>query len=95
MYFDLKISALREHYSRTNPNGGYYEIRDFLCKNAFLHAQYSGYHSKYKLTDIDIFELVRDMCVELYWLPKCVNKFEVTNIGKNYDLLPVMYENSI
>lgn len=64
----------------------------FLEKNNFSHEQYSGYHSKFKTTDLEIFDLIRDMCEEFPWLQHCVNHFEVTNVGANHDLMNLFVE---
>lgn len=90
LYFDLHVNELRKHFSETNPNGGYNRIRDFLLKRKFSHEQYSGYHSKYKTTDMEIFNLVKNMSKELPWLLECINHFEVTNVGPNHNLKQVL-----
>lgn len=87
LYFDLRVKDLKENFSDTNPNGAYGKIRDFLMKHDFSHEQYSGYHSKYKTTDLEIFDLVREMSREFSWLAPCLNHFEVTNVGANHDLM--------
>lgn len=89
LYFDLKISELIKFYSRTNPKGGYKKIQEFLDEHDFSHEQYSGYHSKYPLTDYDVFNLIKNMISELPWLEPCINKFEVTNINNSHDLSDV------
>lgn len=75
LYVDLRVKDLKEHFSETNPNGAYGEIRDYLLQHNFSHEQYSGYHSKYKTTDLEIFDLIREMSRELSWLPHCLNHF--------------------
>ena len=92
LYFDLRVKDLKEHFSETNPNGAYGKIRDYLLERDFSHEQYSGYHSKYKTTDLEIFDLIREMSRELTWLPYCLNHFEVTNIGANHDLMQLFEE---
>lgn len=92
MYFDLKIGKLIEHFSSSNPKGGYRKIHDFLEKHEFSHEQYSGYHSRELLTDLNIMDIIDDMKTELPWLEYCVRKFEVTNINDNYDLEKVFPE---
>lgn len=92
LYFDLRVKELKEHFSETNPNGAYGKIRDYLLKNNFSHEQYSGYHSRYKTTDLEIFDLVREMSRELPWFASCLNHFEVTNIGANHDLMELFEE---
>ena len=92
LYFDLRVKDLKEHFSETNPTGAYRKIRDYLVQRNFSHEQYSGYHSKYKTTDLEIFDLVREMSRELPWLLHCLNHFEVTNIGANHDLMQLFEE---
>lgn len=58
----------------------------------FSHEQYSGYHSQYKTTDLEIFDLIREMSRDLLWLSACLNHFEVTNIGANHDLMRLFEE---
>ena len=83
---------MEEHYSRTNPKGAYGKISRFLARHDFTHAQYSGYHSQYKTTDLEIFDLIREMSETFPWLQYCVNHFEVTNIGTNHDLMELFTE---
>ncbi len=92
LYFDLRVKALKEHFSETNPNGAYGKIREYLIKRDFSHEQYSGSHSKYKTTDLEIFDLVREMSRELPWFAPCLSHFEVTNIGANHDLMQLFEE---
>lgn len=94
LYFDLRVNDLRKHYSETSPNGGYAKIRDYLLDHDFSHEQYSGYHTNYKTTDVDIFNFVSKMHMELPWLEYCLNHFEVSNIGANHDLMK-LYDNKV
>ena len=92
LYFDLRIKDLETYYSRSNPKGAYGRISRFLASHQFSHAQYSGYHSQYKTTDLEIFDLIREMSETFPWLQFCVNHFEVTNIGTNHDLMELFTE---
>lgn len=92
LYFDLRIKDLKEHYSQTNPKGAYALIQRFLTSHNFSHEQYSGYHSKHKTTDLEIFDLIREMSDAFPWLQYCVNHFEVTNVGANHDLMDLFVE---
>lgn len=55
LYFDLCVKKLEQHFSRTNPTGAYRKIQDYLINHNFSHEQYSGYHSLYKATDLEIY----------------------------------------
>ncbi len=92
LYFDIRIKDLEEHYSRSNPKGAYKKIQRFLSAHNFSHEQYSGYHSKYKTTDLEIFDLIREMSDAFPWLQHCINHFEVTNVGANHDLMELFTE---
>lgn len=87
LYFDLCVKELKKHFSYSNPTGAYHKIKDYLSCHNFSHEQYSGYHSNYKTTDLEIFDLVREMGRTFCWLQKSLNHFEVTNIGANHDLM--------
>ena len=58
LYFDLCVKNLEKYHSATNPRGDYRKIHDYLLQRQFFHEQYSGYHSQYKTTDLEIFDLV-------------------------------------
>lgn len=92
LYFDLKIKDLKEYYSSTDPTGAYRKIKNFLVKRNFSHEQYSRYHSNFKTTDLEIFDLIDEMGKSFPWLSKCVNHFEVTNVGANHDLMNLFVE---
>lgn len=92
LYFDLHIKSLEQYYSQTNPKGAYLKIKAFLLQHNFSHEQYSGYHSQYKTTDLEIFDLIREMSDTFPWLSSCVNHFEVTNVGANHDLMGLFTE---
>lgn len=90
LYFDMRVQALKEFYPKKNHLGAYKEIKNYLLKHEFTHEQWSGYHSVKKITDLEIFELVRDMATEMTWFPDCLHHFEVTNVGTNHDLMKIL-----
>ena len=90
LYFDLHTRELSNHYSNSNPSGGYAEIKEFLIQHNFTHEQYSGYHSNFTTTDMRIFRLIKLMKNKMPWLPKCANKFAVMDVGENYNLMKLM-----
>lgn len=92
LYFDLCVKDLEKYYSATNPRGSYRKIHDYLLQRQFSHEQYSGYHSQYKTTDLEIFDLVYEMNKEFPWLRHCLSHFEVTNVGANHDLMQLFDE---
>lgn len=92
LYFDLCVKDLEKYYSATNPRGSYRKIHDYLLQRRFSHEQYSGYHSQYKTTDLEIFDLVYEMNKEFPWLGYCLSHFEVTNVGANHDLMQLFDE---
>ena len=92
LYFDLRIHDLEKYYSASNPKGGYFKIQKFLENIGFEHEQYSGYHSTERTTDYKVFSIFDEMQRRMPWLSKCTRKFEVANIGDNYDLTELFPE---
>lgn len=88
LYFDLRVKDLELYFSKRNPTGAYGKIRDFLLKRNFSHEQYSGYHSKYKTTDLEIFDLIREMSRELMFFGLSLRQFffSVLTCGVAYQL---------
>lgn len=87
LYFDLSIKALKRYFSGTNPKNAYIKIQNYFISCDFSHEQYSGYHSQYKATDLEIFQLTQRMRKTFPWLEKCINRFEVTDVGENFNLM--------
>ena len=52
----------------------------------FRSRQWSGYRTTMPVTDTKIVDIVSAMYNKYWWLSKCVNCLDVTDIGKNYDL---------
>lgn len=90
LYFDLRVHDLEIFYPKKNHLGAYADIKNYLLNHAFTHEQWSGYHSLKKMTDLEIFDLVHDMALQMPWFSKCINHFAVTNIGTNYNLLDIL-----
>lgn len=90
LYFDIHVQALKDFYPKKNYLGAYKDIKRYLLKHDFTHEQWSGYHSTKKMTDLEIFDLVQEMAVQMPWFSKCINHFAVTNIGTNYNLLDIL-----
>ena len=90
LYFDMHINELKKHYPGKDHLGAYKDIKRYLLRHAFTHELWSGYHSVNKMTDLEIFDLVQDMALKLPWFSKCINHFEVTNIGTNYNLVDIL-----
>ncbi|MCD7752654.1 MAG: hypothetical protein LUI10_13130 [Lachnospiraceae bacterium] len=95
--FDLSELELQKHYPRCGKrlDSRFYkkawsDIGKFMRRNGFLHRQYSVYISERALTEIDINTLIRGMVENLPWTYKCFIAIDVTDIGEQYELLPVM-----
>lgn len=84
--FDLSSENLRTYYNK-NRTTAYKEIGRFLESHGFIHRQWSGYISKEKISLKEVIELTKMIYKEFPWLEKCVNKLDVTNVGKNLDLI--------
>lgn len=84
--FDLNTKALKEHYPSKHYRNGYRDIEKILLKNGFKHRQWSGYISVEPISHSDICRLIAKINKELPWMKRCVNRFDVTEVGKQYDM---------
>ena len=84
--FDLSTDALKKHYPSKHYEGAYGVMGRFLVKNGFEHRQYSGYVSVQDVTNFEINKLISEMNENFPWMKKCVKFFDVTNVGKQYDM---------
>lgn len=92
--FDLKTKSLKKYYCKTNNPfeylKAYKEIQNFMEKNGFSHRQWSGYISNRSVDKSEIVLMAKRMTEKFPWLADCVNHFDVTDIGKQYDLTDVI-----
>ncbi|MDO4921687.1 MAG: VapD family protein [Phascolarctobacterium sp.] len=88
--FDLDTHSLQKHYSGANYRQAYYDLRKFFKLHKFSHRQGSGYISDEKLSTADIYDLMDELLDTLPWVSLCVNKIDVTNIGKQHDLTELL-----
>lgn len=93
--FDLDTKALKMYYPGKHWRKAYKDIGDFLKENGFSHRQWSGYHSKKLLSDTEVIAITKTLNKTYPWLSKCINHFDVTNIGKTYDMLKYLSGNDV
>ncbi|NDJ28044.1 hypothetical protein DMB95_09355 [Campylobacter sp. MIT 12-8780] len=82
--FDLYTNELKKHFQDTRE--AYAQVKEFMLKNGFEHRQYSGYASKNSLSERAISKLSTKLVTNFPWLASCVKRFDVTDIGEQYDL---------
>jgi virulence-associated protein VapD len=90
--FDLLIKKLNEEFGEGNHRRAYAKIRRFLERNGFEHRQYSGYRSKNTMSYTELLDVCTRMFVALPWLSYCASRYDVTNIGREFDMLGIMRE---
>lgn len=90
MNFDLDTHQLKEHYPGENYRQAYDDLRRFFKRHKFSHRQGSGYISDVKLGTADIYDLMDELNQQLPWIGVCVNKIDVTNIGRQHDLTELL-----
>lgn len=100
--FDLSDAKLKIYYPhhkmRINPYSykkAWSDIGAFMRRNGFIHRQYSVYISLEAITSVEINSLVKSMLQRLPWTYKCFIAIDVTDIGDQYELLPVMEDYAI
>lgn len=84
--FDLDTKKLKESYPSKNWLKAYKDIKAFMKSNGFSHRQWSGYQSEKPMSDTQILMITQMMNIKFPWLKNCIRYFDVTDIGKNYDL---------
>lgn len=88
--FDLDTANLKKYYPQKNYRQAYRDIKDFMVNNGFKHRQWSGYISIHKINDYDVKKITQNLTKKFVWLKKCVNRFDVTDIGKTHDLTHII-----
>lgn len=88
--FDLDTHWLQAHYPGTNYRQAYDDLRRFFKHHEFSHRQGSGYISDSKLSTADIYDLMDELGQQLLWIGICVNKIDVTNVGRQHDLTELL-----
>ena len=89
--FDLSEELLRLHYPKSIKYA-WKEIGKYLKDNGFKHRQYSGYVSKHEMEDSQLLAMIYDMRKKFPWLECCAIQFDVTDIGKTYDVLTLQID---
>lgn len=84
IHFDLSTNELKKYFANTAE--AYNQIKKFMLENGFEHRQYSGYTSKEVMDDFGIELLTKRLSRNFSWLSACVQHFDVTDIGEQYDL---------
>lgn len=92
--FDLDTKALKMYYPDKSWRKAYSDIKQFLIANGFKHRQWSGYKSISKLSESDVLMVVDKLKVTFPWVSQCVRRFDVTDIGKSYDMIPTLLDNA-
>lgn len=88
--FDLDTNALKQHYPGKNYRQAYRDVKKFLLENGFKHRQWSGYTSIKPMADSTMRAKVLKLKKAFPWLSKCVNRFDVTDIGEQHDLTHII-----
>ena len=88
--FDLDTHQLKAHYPGANYRQAYDDLRRFFKRHQFSHRQGSGYTSDTKLSTADIYDLMGELARKFPWIGACVNKIDVTNIGRQHDLTELL-----
>ena len=83
--FDLDTNALKEIYPGKDYKQAYRDIKSFMLKNGFEHRQWSGYLSIKPMSMSEVSQITLDLSRKFAWLKDCVNRFDVTNVGKSFD----------
>ncbi len=90
--FDLDIHRLKDYYPGDNYRRAYDDLRRFFKRHKFSYRQGSGYISDIKLGTADIYDLMDELSQQFPWLGVFVKKIDVTNVGRQHDLMELLKE---
>ncbi|OCS38001.1 VapD family protein [Campylobacter fetus] len=90
--FDLDTKLLEEKYPKKDYRQAYEDIKKFMLANGFEHRQGSGYLSLKSMSTYDVAIFISDISEKFDWLANSAKKFDITNVGKTYDLLDNLKE---
>lgn len=90
--FDLDTKLLEEKYPKKDYRQAYEDIKKFMLANGFEHRQGSGYLSLKSMSKYDVAIFISDISEKFDWLANSAKKFDITNVGKTYDLLDNLKE---
>jgi virulence-associated protein VapD len=85
--FDLDSAKLREEFGEAGRRKAYARIGAFLKSEGFDHRQWSGYISRQPKSNAEMYDIIDRLAQNNLWLDKCVNRFDVTNVGSESDML--------
>ena len=92
--FDIDQNLLKENYPYSSKIHGpktytnaYGKIQKYMESHGFSHRQYSTYDSDIPITLDRVYGVVQGLIKQMPYLAKCLQKIDVTDIGKQYDLL--------
>lgn len=91
--FDLDTNQLKYIYSNSSGKdytNAYKELKAFFKKEDFEWRQRSCYISNNELSIVDVASLVKKVRKTFPWLVPCTKKLDVTNIGRQFDLTPIL-----
>lgn len=92
--FDLNDNLLKKYYPSKSYKNAWRDIKKFLLKSNFTHRQYSGYVSIDSMSMAEIGNIIGKMARKWNWLNKTVIQFDVTNVGEEYSLIPLIKKES-
>ena len=92
--FDLDTKKLQEHYPNKNYTQAYNDIKKFLTNNGFEHRQGSGYISKEDMTEVKVVDTINVLNKKNPWLEKCCKTLDYYDVGKQYNGLDILKDNS-
>lgn len=90
--FDLDTKKLKSVFGNTRD--GYKILKREFLSNGFAHRQWSGYVSQDKMTDNAAAQFVASLTNKEPWLAQCVKRFDITDIGKVYDMTAVIHNSA-
>lgn len=91
----MSTEQLKNLYPGKDYHASYRDLKRFFEDHGFQHRQGSGYLSEGKMSTADVYDLMDDIKQEFSWMGPCVSKIDVTNVGRQHDLVNLLQESEI
>lgn len=86
LHFDLSVQQIDKYFScRSTP---YYHIKRVMTMHNFYHQQGSGYVSNEPITEVDVFDVVKDLKFRVPHFEDIVKSFDSTYLENVWNIKP-------
>ena len=90
IHFDFDTKRLQQFYPNIkNWRKAYEDMKNFLKSNGFTHRQWSGYVSDKALSELNVYDIIADMYLDMPWLVQCANRIDISDVPKTLSAIEI------